>query len=357
MAMATATVVQKLGELPLPPHFDPKKVGEIYHVPYETREAEALAWAKKHGFKPGPSDRVRICLMPIDTQITFCVPGWADLFVGGRSGTGAVDDNVRLCEFIYKNLHRITRVCPTMDTHLASQIFFKKFWINDRGEHPASYSTITEDDVRIGRWRVNPAVVSYVAKDATYAEVQRYALHYVTQLKASKRYDLSIWPYHGMLGGVGHALAPAIDEAVFFLNIARKEYTHHEIKGGNPLSENYSVFRTEVLIGPMGEPVGHRNTAFLKRLLSYDAVLIAGQAKSHCVAWTIDDLLSDIAAQDPDLAKKVYLLEDCTSPVVVPGVVDFTDKANADFDRFVKAGMHVVKSTDPMESWPGLKLA
>jgi hypothetical protein len=40
--------------------------------------------------------------------------------------------------------------------------------------------------------------------------------------------------------------------------------------------------------------------------------------------------------------------------VVVPGVVDYTDEANAAFARFKEAGMHVVRSNDPIESWPGL---
>jgi hypothetical protein len=47
------------------------------------------------------------------------------------------------------------------------------------------------------------------------------------------------------------------------------------------------------------------------------------------------------------------LLEDCTSPVVVPGA-DYTDEAAVAFRRFAEAGMHVVRSTEPMESWPGL---
>lgn len=59
----------------------------------------------------------------------------------------------------------------------------------------------------------------------------------------------------------------------------------------------------------------------------------------------------------PKLAKKVYLLEDCTSPVVVPNVVDFTDQADAAFQRFANAGMHLVKSTDAMETWVDLNLA
>ena len=53
------------------------------------------------------------------------------------------------------------------------------------------------------------------------------------------------------------------------------------------------------------------------------------------------------------LAPLTYLLEDCTSPVVVPGM-DYTEQANAAFDRFAAAGMHVVRSTDPIESWPGI---
>ena len=39
---------------------------------------------------------------------------------------------------------------------------------------------------------------------------------------------------------------------------------------------------------------------------------------------------------------------------MVPDVVDYTDEADAAFERFAAAGMHVVRSTDPLESWPGL---
>jgi nicotinamidase-related amidase len=90
-------------------------------------------------------------------------------------------------------------------------------------------------------------------------------------------------------------------------------------------------------------------------LLNFDAVVIAGQAKSHCVAWTIADLLDEIQATDPKLAQKIYLLEDCSSPVVVPGVVDFTESAEAAYARFAEAGMHRVSSTEPLESWLQVK--
>lgn len=348
-------MMQTITQLPLPSFFDSCTVSEVWRVPYQDRAREAKDWAKRWNLQPAAKDKTRICLMAIDVQNTFCIPQF-ELFVGGRSGTGAIDDNRRLCEFIYHNLGTITEIAPTMDTHTTMQIFHPFFWINDAGEHPIPAATmITLDDVQKGVWKVNPAV-AYSLVNGNYLALQKHAFHYVEKLSDDGKYPLTIWPYHSMLGGIGHALVSAIEEALFVHNIARNSQTRFEIKGGNPLTENYSVLRPEVLESADGRPIAQKNARFIQKLLDFDAVIIAGQAKSHCVAWTIDDLLTEIQAKDPDLAQKVYLLEDCTSPVVVPGIVDFTDQANAAFDRFAKAGMHLVKSTDVMETWPGLSL-
>ncbi len=341
-------------QLPIPSFFNPQKVGEVWRVPYQERAAEAKAWAKQYNIELAAKDRTRICLLAIDIQNTFCIPEF-ELFVGGLSGKGAVDDNVRLCEFIYRNLGVITQIAATMDTHTAMQIFHPVFWINDAGEHPSPHSAISVDDVQRGVWKVNPAMTDNLSQD-DYSELQQYALHYVKQLSERGKYLLTIWPYHSMLGGIGHALISAVEEAAFFHNIARNSQTHFEIKGDNPLTENYSVLQPEVLEDSKGNPIAQKNIRFLKKLLDFDAIIIAGQAKSHCVAWTIEDLLTEIKARDPNLAKKVYLLEDCTSPVVVPNVVDFTEQANAAFKRFAKAGMHIVKSTEAIANWSGLQL-
>ena len=331
-------------QLPIPEYFDAHKISEIWRVPYQERATEAKNWALKHSIQPASSDEKRICLLIIDAQNTFCVPQF-ELFVGGRSGSGAVDDNLRLCEFIYRNLNAITTIAPTMDTHIAMQIFHPIFWINDAGENPIPAATlITLEDVQQGIWKVNPAVADSIA-GGNYAELQKHCLHYVQKLSDNGKFPLTIWPYHSMLGGIGHALVSAVEEAIFFHSMARNSQALFEIKGENPLTENYSVLQPEVLDGADGNPIAHKNAAFIDKLLDFDAVIIAGQAKSHCVAWTIDDLLTEIVARDSMLARKVYLLEDCTSPVVVPGVVDFTEQADAAFLRFAQAGMNVVKST------------
>jgi nicotinamidase-related amidase len=336
-------------ELPIPPHFDPEKVGEVWRVPYEERAIQAEEWARTYGVLPSSQDDTRICLLLVDCQNTFCTPGF-ELFVAGRSGMGAVEDNVRLCRFIYRNLGLLTEISPTMDTHQAVQIFHAFFWVNAHGEHPKPMTVISVEDVERGLWKANPAVTAGTAH-RTHEELQKYALHYVRELERAGKYALTIWPYHAMLGGIGHALVSAVEEAIFFHNIARSSQSSFEVKGEHMLTEHYSVLRPEVLQDESNRPIAEENRFLIEKLLDFDAVLIAGQAKSHCVAWTIDDLLNEIRDKEETLAQKVYLLEDCTSPVVVPGVVDFTAEADAAFERFAEVGMHLVKSTEPVDDW------
>jgi nicotinamidase-related amidase len=338
----------KFTNYPVPPHFDSSRVGEIWKVAYQDLERAASLWARKCNLRPTEDDDYKIALIIIDAQNTFCIPGF-ELFVAGKSGSGAVDDNRRLCEFIYHNLGSITQITATLDSHTAMQIFHPVFLVNDQGEHPAPLTLISAEDLANERWRFNPAVASSLNITAEYG--QAHLLHYAQELKERHKYDLTIWPYHVMLGSIGHALVPAIEEAIFFHTIARASQADFEVKGSNPLTEHYSAIGPEVLDGPDGETIARRSGKFIQMLRQFDRVIIAGQAKSHCVAWTISDLLNDIQQHNPKLVNKVYLLEDCTSPVVVPGIVDYSEPADEAFQRFSEAGMHVVRSIQPMEAW------
>lgn len=336
--------------LPVPDHFEPEKVGEVWRVPYRERAAEAEAWAEKHDLGPAAEDDKRVCLMLVDCQNTFCIPEF-ELFVAGRSGRGAVEDNVRLCRFLYRHLGSITQVTATLDTHTAMQIFHPLFWVDEEGEHPEGGATvITHEDVEDGTWRVNPAVADSVA-DGDHEYLQRHALHYVRTLHERGKFPLLVWPYHSMRSGISHALVSALEEAVFFHTIARGSQAWFEVKGENPLTEHYSALGPEVTEDPDGRRIGARNTTLIQHLIDFDAVIIAGQAKSHCVNWTIRDLLGELEERDEELARKIYLLEDCTSPVVIPDGPDFTEQADEAFAEFEEAGMNVVRSTEPLEEW------
>jgi nicotinamidase-related amidase len=340
-------------ELPVPAHYRQEKVGEVWKVSYHERAAEARDWAEQYHIKRASYDTFRICLVAVDVQNTFCIPGF-ELYVAGRSGTGAVDDNRRLCEFIYRNLNVITQICPTMDTHQIMQIFHAIYLVNDEGEHPAPFTLISVDDIERGVWKFNKALNDSFQIDEHFG--QNHLLHYTKKLKDGGKYDLTVWPYHAMLGGIGHALVASFEEAIFFHGVARYSQPDFHVKGDKPFTEHYSVVGPEVKEGPQGEELARKSEKFFNKLLQFDAIIIAGQSKSHCVTWTIDDLLEDILEKNRLLVEKVYLLEDCTSPVVIPGIIDYTEQANTAFQRFADAGMHIVQSTEPIRSWPGIKL-
>jgi len=333
-----------LRELPLPPHADLDRVGDVWRVDYEARFADALVWAQEQTLLPATADTTRIGLLLVDMQNTFCTPGF-ELFVAGRSGTGALDDSRRLCAFLYRNAGAITETIVTLDTHQAFQVFHAPFLVDADGRHPSPYTLVTAADVASGRWRVDQDAAAALGLDRP----DEYLAAYVETLTRGGKYDLTIWPFHALLGGIGHALVSAVEEALFFHAVARRSQTRFEIKGRHPLTEHYSVLGPEVERGPRGDVLAERNEALVEHLLGFDAILVAGQAKSHCVAWTVEDLL----AYAPEIATRLYLLEDCSSPVVVPGAVDYTDDADAAFARFADAGAHVVRSTEPLASWPG----
>jgi nicotinamidase-related amidase len=328
--------------LPLPLHYQSGRIDQVWRVPYQQRAFEARAWADQHGILPVFRDKKKVGLLLVDVQNTFCVPEY-ELFVAGRSGTGAVDDNRRLCEFIYRNLHRITEITITMDTHQAIQIFHAIFLVDKNGNHPDPYTQITLENIENGHWMLNPALFDSLQLDASQA--WRYLLHYTRSLKQRGKYDWTIWPYHAMLGGIGHALVSSIEEAIFFHTLARYAHPDFIVKGDNPLTEHYSVIGPEVRTDADGKPIAQKSETLVNKLHHLDALLIAGQAKSHCVAWTVEDLLEDIRRHDPALAGKIYLLEDCTSPVVVPGA-DYTEAADKAYQQFAQAGMHIVRAED-----------
>lgn len=343
-----------LPQLPLPPFYDPKNAEDPNYRPNIPMLFEvAQEWRKKFSIKPSASDVKKIVALLIDLQNSFCNKH-GTLFVGGRSGNGSVDDARRTAEFIYHYLYLITALAASLDTHLPWQIFLRSCFNKRDGSPVGAMTMISAAELDSGEYQVTP-LASFLTS-GNYTWLRKQMVYYCQEVE-KRGYKLMIWPEHCFLGDWGHNLLGIILEAILFHSYVRGAQPDFQIKGGNPLTENYSILRPEVLTRFDGHPLAQKNTKFLNTLLGADYLLIPGmQAGSHCGAWTVDDLLTEIVARDASLAKKVYIAEDCTSPVVVPGIVDFTDQQVAALDRFRNAGMHVVKSTDAVDSWPGLVL-
>ena len=317
--------------LPIPKFYAPSKVGEVYIERAALVADAADAYRKQTGIKPAAQDKYRVAAFGIDCQIGFCTPG-ASLFV-----PGAVEDTQRTIAWLYANLDKLTGIYFSLDTHRIFQIFHPAWWIDADGKHPEPFTPISYDDVRSGKW--------------TPIAHPRECQEYCKKLEASGKYVLTVWPFHTLLGGISHALVPAMMEAAMFHAVARAHQTHFETKGTHAMTENYSVMSPEVReLG--GKSVGTFNAPFFKMLMEYDRIYVFGQAKSHCVLSTLLDLREHIQGTDPTLIEKIWILEDAMSPVPSPPIdplppsLDFPRIADKAIEDFRKAGMHIVKTTD-----------
>jgi len=72
----------------------------------------------------------------------------------------------------------------------------------------------------------------------------------------------------------------------------------------------------------------------VRKLQGYDIILVAGEARSHCVANTVRQML-DIEG----IAQKLVILEDCMSDVTgfETIAVPIYEKARSSGSRFVKS--------------------
>lgn len=342
-----------------PSFYDPANAARWDYDPPVSRiftEASAL------GLSPAAEDAHKVALVIVDGQKDFCLPQGA-LYVGGRSGQGAIDDSRRIAEFIYRNLSTLSTVAVTVDSHLPWQIFFPSFWLVGENTPVPAHATIeaneadqftfTFDGQTHTPCRPNPAAAQFTGGDV--AALIRQCGYYCRELQRHGQYRLIIWPFHCLIGSEGWNLVGVLQEARLFHSFARQAHSPAEIKGTHPLSENYSVFGPEVLTHSDGSPMLERNERFMDLVLDHDRVVVVGQAASHCVKSTLDDLLSEIQARDPSLAHKLAVGVDMTSAVAVPDgqggfIADYTPQAEAAFARYAAAGMRLIRSTDDLRA-------
>ncbi|MCA9933905.1 MAG: hypothetical protein H6662_03565 [Ardenticatenaceae bacterium] len=304
----------------VPNFYDPTRIGTLFYPDY----GAIAATAKAANLTPASQDKENIHLVIIDMQIDFCHNG------GSLNVPGSVGDIQRLIEFIYRHADRITNITCSLDSHLPHQIFHPAWWADENGNHPAPFTLITYEDIKAGKWRplVDPV----------------WSTKYVKQLEEGAKKVLTIWPYHVMIGSVGNALDPELFSAILWHSLARKTQPTWLTKGTVPQTEHYSIIQPEIPVA--NHPLGGKNKPFLDTLSAADVILIAGEAESHCVLETVEDLVEDFGNK-PQQLQKIYFLRDCTSPVIHPDI-DFHGIALKQFAGFEKQGVNFIDSTDAL---------
>jgi nicotinamidase/pyrazinamidase len=300
--------------------YHPEQVGRLY-VPDTSAAIEA---GQAASLPPAQDDQQRVILLLVDPQVDFIHED------GALSVPGAVADTRRTIEWVFAHVGQITTIAASLDSHIPTQIFYPTWWIDDQGKHPAPFTTVTSEDVDRKRW-----------KPVFEAE---WSNTYVHKLEAQAKKALMIWPYHTMIGTPGHAVSPALYEAIAFHAAARDSQPAFVHKGSIPKTEHYSLLEPEVKVP--GHPEGSLNTSFLSVLASYDLIYVAGQAKSHCVLETIASVIRHFGERPGEIGKW-RILVDCMSSVAHPEI-DFESIASQAFAEFGEKGLKLVTSADPL---------
>jgi nicotinamidase-related amidase len=252
----------------------------------------------------------QIILLTIDPQFDFCNPS-GSLFV-----QGADRDMIRLAGAVSKHKDIIDRIVCTKDAHRYLHIAHPIWWIDSNGKHPDFYTAIPEEDV-VGsnpKWR------------ATNPGFQTISEKYVQTLKKQGNYTLMIWPPHCLIGSNGFKVEPVLFEA-FQEWEAQFAVVDFVTKGSNMFTEHYSAFKAEVFDPDDAEGTGP-NMKLVQYLKDAKYIYIAGEALSHCVKATVEDIATHFG---DDYVKKFVYLEDASSPVPIAKAAaeDFINKMTA----------------------------
>lgn len=231
---------------------------------------------------------------------------------------GAHQDMIRLAQFIREAGGHLSGITTTQDTHQAVGIERITFWTDTEGAFVAPFTEITLDDVVSGRYTPNHA-------PARVKEV-------LSKLEGAGK-KLCVWPVHCVAETWGHEIHADVAAALMGWETKHGLQVNKAFKGHYGLTEHYGVFEAEVPFENI--PSTLFNYSLAKQVTAgVDMLVVAGQAASHCVAASVEQLLRFKRSQANTKFPQIVLLSECMSPV--PG---FESLANQFYDRAAAAGV------------------
>lgn len=236
-----------------------------------------------------------------DGSALFLIDPQVDFHAGGSLAVpGADADAERISQYIVKRADELSAIYVTLDTHQRYNISHGCFWANAAGDAPPDFTEISLADLKARRWTPRGA-------DET---IKQWCFHYLQDLEESQRFKLTIWPEHCIVGTQGHNVVPCIAAALAMWERRSFKSVHYVQKGTNSLTEMYSALKAEV---PRPDDKSTQlNAQLVRKLARHNRVVVAGQALSHCVNFTVRDL-----AQEWPAARlaEIVLLKDAMSPI------------------------------------------
>ena len=277
----------------------------------------------------------RTHLLIIDPQIDFCDTNGA-LYI-----KGAEEDMIRLRDFIYEKYQKINKIFVTLDYHHKVDVAHPLFWWNKEGKNPKPFTIISSIDIKNNIWEPRNF----------FPNIKEKMLEYVCKLEEKGKLSLCIWPPHCLIGSIGQAVYPPLFSALFHWETEDRQVRYIR-KGENIFTEHYSAFEAEV--PDPADPGTELNKHLINEIWNADKVYVAGEAGSHCLKFTIENMVEYyeknskiihnveyVRRSKNPYPQKTILLEDTMSPV--PG---FENLQNEFLKEMKSKRMEVLKTTD-----------
>jgi nicotinamidase-related amidase len=249
----------------------------------------------------------RVHLLLIDPQNDFCDlpeshrpidPVTGERVAPALPVPGAHADMQRVASLIRDLGQRLDAITVTLDSHHRLDIAHPTFWRRGDGAAVTPFTAITAAEVRAG---------DYLPRDP---RALTRALDYLDRLEARGRYTLMVWPVHCEIGSWGHNVHAELRAAYDAWEEERLGIVAKVMKGMNPWTEHYSAIEAEA--PDPADPQTQVNRALLAELDPADLLIVAGEASSHCVRATVQDIADHLPGGRPG---RIVLLTDGMSPV------------------------------------------
>lgn len=298
------------------PGKDATELVEMLNKESEVSFQDILDMGLSEDIAPAITDINKTLLLVIDPQFDFEDNGTLSV-------PGAIEDFKRLLRFAYANLDKISQIIISLDTHFLFHVFSNCCWKDKNGNYVAPYTMITKEACDAGEY--TPVMYPSIFKK------------YLEGLDETSKKKLIIWTQHCLEFTKGWLPEQELVKMIYFHEAARRVRPLGIQKGQSPYSEMYGIFKEEYSKGGASKV----NSKLTNKIAEFDRIIIAGEAKSHCVLESLKQFL-EVYEDKLEITSKVYFLMDCCS--CIPGTEAETEAELKALQS--KYNINLVNSTD-----------
>lgn len=274
---------------------------------------------------------------------TFDPNAYEEVVSGRLSVPGAILDTMRGIEFDIRNMQYISAHALSIDTHGIEPSVFDTaryvarydytFPVNNpddpdevpytvrRGEHPRDYTAVTAEMIWHKEKNANGLWWPVLDQDENF--------DYGQKLKEKRGTPIVTWPRHCTRFTPGQSIDQAVWACIVLHALLRRIEPLIFMKGLTRKSEYYGILGPEVIIA--GDTNAQMNLPGLQLYTQFDIIIIDGQAGSHCVLRTVQQLFEYIMEKAPDQISKLIVVKDGVS--CIPGYETETEAAYIEMEK------------------------